>query len=129
MSAGKPVVTPEEIFAVNGKVRWVGLASNRGDVLLSQMRASVESLSPPEVDREFVALAPLTMIGVCERYSEYLKGVDYVVVWFHLAVCVYARLGSQVLAVSIEKDQQAVVSFLEWLEKKRSEVTTGRREL
>jgi len=123
MSGLNPVVTAEEVFTVNEKVRWVALTSERGEVLLNQMRAGVESYSTPEFDREFVGLGPLTILGVCERYSEYLKGVDCVVVWYRLVVSVYARLGAQVLAVSIERDRQAVVSLLEWLEKKQKEIT------
>lgn len=118
----KPLVTTDEVFAVNGKVRWVALASDRGDVLLNQMRAGVQPYSSTDVDREFVTLGPLTIIGVCEKYSEYLKGVEYVVVWFGLAVCIYARLGNQILAVSIEKDRDAIRAFEKWLEAKQKEI-------
>ena len=92
-----------------------------GEVLLDQMRPGVESYSPPQFDREFVAPGPLTMLGVCERYAQYLKGVDYMVVWYRLAVCVYAPLGAQILTVSIERDREAVANFLEWLERKQHE--------
>ena len=46
MVTEKAVVRADEVFAVNEKVRWVALASNRGDVLLNQMRAGVKSYSP-----------------------------------------------------------------------------------
>ncbi len=122
MNMQKPLVTADEVFAVNGRVRWVALASDKGDVLMNQMRPGLQSHSPTDVDREFVTLGPLTIIGVCEKYSEYLKGVEYVVVWFGLAVCIYARLGAQILAVSIEKDRDAIVAFEEWLEGKQKEI-------
>jgi hypothetical protein len=121
----KPIVTADEVFAVNRKIRWVAMASDGGDVLMNQMRPGMESYSPTDVDREFVMLGPLTIIGVCEKYSEYLKGVEYVVVWFGLAVCVYARLGAQILAVSIEKDREAILAFEEWLERKQKEITAS----
>ncbi len=122
MSMQKPLVTADEVFAVNGRIRWVALATDKGDVLLNEMRPGLQSYSPTDVDREFVTLGPLTIIGVCEKYSEYLKGVEYVVVWFGLAVCIYARLGAQILAVSIEKDRDAIVAFEEWLEGKQKEI-------
>ncbi len=122
MNMQKPLVTADEVFAVNGRIRWVALASDKGDVLMNQMRPGLQSYSPTDVDREFVTLGPLTIIGVCEKYSEYLKGVEYVVVWFGLAVCIYARLGAQILAVSIEKDRDAIVAFEEWLEGKQKEI-------
>ncbi len=70
----KPVLNADEVFAVDEKVRWVGLASSdKGDVLLNQMRQGVHSYSTPEIDDEFAALGPLTTLGVCERYSESLR--------------------------------------------------------
>lgn len=127
MGMQRPVVTAEEVFAVNGKVRWVALASNKGDVLLSQNRPGVPSHSPAAFDREFAALGPLTIIGVCEKYSEYLKGVEHVVVWYGIVACVYARIGTQILAVSIEKDSEAILAFEHWLERKQKEVTNSNR--
>lgn len=125
MSMQKPFVAADEVFAVNRKIRWVALASDRGDVLLNEMRPGVQSHSPTDMDREFVTLGPLTIIGVCEKYSEYLKGVEYVVVWFGLAACVYARLGRQILAVSIEKDREAIISFQDWLERKQRAIAAN----
>ena len=123
----KLLVTAEEVFAVNGKIRWVAMASDKGDVLLNQNRPGVPSHSPAAFDREFVTLGPLTIIGVCEKYSEYLKGVEHVVVWYGLVACVYARLGTQILAVSIEKDPEAIVAFEHWLERKQKEATKSNR--
>ena len=125
MSSEKLVVTADEVFAVNKKIRWVALASDEGDVLLNQMRADVQTYSSTEFDREFVTLGPLTILGICERYAEYVHGVDCIVVWFGLVVCVFARLGKQVLAVSMEKDREAIIAFEKWLERKRREITAG----
>lgn len=120
MTSTTPVVTADEVFGVNKKIRWVALTTARGDVVLNQMRPGVESYSSAQADEDFVRLGPLSMLGIAEKYSEYLKGVESVVVWFGLAVCVYSRLGSQVISVSIEKDNEAVSVFLSWLEKKKS---------
>lgn len=62
------------------------------------------------------------MLGVAEKYSEYLNGVEWITVHFGLAICVYARLGSQVISVSIEKDRDALDRFQAWLERKRHEL-------
>jgi len=121
MIENRPVVTADEVFAVNEKIRWLGLVSDRGDVLLNQMRPGVESYSPSQFDTEFITLGPLTILGVCERYSEYLEGVNCIVVWFGLAAFALGRLANQVLAVCIMKDRQAVINFQEWLEKKQKE--------
>ncbi len=123
MSPEKLVITADEVFAVNKKIRWVALASDEGDVLLNQMRPDVRTYSPTKFDREFVTLGPLTIMGICERYAEYVHGVDCIVVWFGLVACIFARLGKQVLAVSMERDREAVLAFEKWLERKRREIT------
>jgi len=115
-----PVVSPEEVFCVNRKIRWVALTTDRGDVIYSEQRQGVESFSPRQFDEGFVQLGPLTLIGTAERYSEYLKGVDHIVVWFGLVICVFSRIDSQVVSVTIEKDRDALSEFLDWLESKKS---------
>ena len=121
-----PIVTPDEVFAVNKKIRWVALATDKGEVILNRMRPGVRSRTPEGVDEEFVTLGPLTMLGVAEKYSKYLEGVENVAVWYGLMAHIYARLGHQVIAVSIEKDRLALVSFLDWLEGKQRESTTNK---
>ena len=115
-----PVVSPEEIFQVNKKIRWAALTTDRGEPLYNQQRPGVESFSPTPFDEEFVQLGPLTLLGAAEKYSEYLKGVDQIVVWFGRVIAVYTRIGSQVLSVTIEKDLDALSQFLGWLEIKKS---------
>ena len=110
----------EEVFALSEKMRWVALTTDRGEVILNQMRPGLASYSPKQVDEEFARLGPLTLIGVAEKYSEYLKGVEYVAVGFGTAICVYSRLGSNVVSVSLEKDQEALARYLGWLARKRS---------
>jgi len=117
-----PVVSAQEVFAVDGKIRWVALTTDKGDILVNQMRPGVHSYSPQDTDEEFVRLGPLTLLGVAEKYSAYVQGVDSVVVWFGLVACVYARVASQVISVSIEKDLNSVSRFLTWLEKKKTQV-------
>jgi hypothetical protein len=120
MAPVRPVVSPEEIFQVNKKIRWVALTTDRGDVIYYQQRPGVESFSPAQFDEDFAQLGPLTLLGTAEKYSEYVRGVDYIVVWFGAVVSVFSRIGSQVLSVTIEKDLDALSQFLSWLESKKS---------
>jgi hypothetical protein len=117
-----PVVTADEVFAVNSKIRWVGLATTGGEVVLNQMRPNTSSHTPTDVDEEFITLGPLTVLGVAEKYSKYLKGVEDVVVHYGLVIHVFVRLGSQILDVSIEKDDEALLQFISWLNRKKSEL-------
>jgi len=118
-----PVVLPEEIFRVNKKIRWAALTTDRGDVIFNQQRLGVESFSPAQFDEEFIQLGPLTLLGTAERYSDYLRGVDHIVVWNGVVISVFSRVGSQVLSVTIEKDRDALSEFLDWLENKKSAIS------
>jgi len=121
MTEMTPVVDADRIFAINNKVRWVGLVTAKGEVVLNQMRPGVQSYSPSELDAEFLRLGPLTLLGVEERYSQYMQGVMEIVVYYGLTVSVYARLGSQVIAISIEDDRNALSEVRAWLKIGRSE--------
>ena len=116
------VVTAQEVFSIDEKIRWVAITSRSGHVILNEMRPGVRSYSPTKADEEFAELGPLTLLGVAEKYSEYLSGVEWITVHFGLAICVYSRLGSQVISVSIEKDRDALDRFQAWLERKRHEL-------
>lgn len=122
MTATTPIVSAEEVFAVNSSVRWVGLVTAKGEVVLNKMRTGVESYSPHQIDEEYLRLGPLTMLGVEERYSKYLKGVQEIVVYYGVTASVYARLGSQIIGVSIEKDEHALADVRAWLKTKRLEL-------
>ena len=121
MTEMTPVVDADRIFAINNKVRWVGLVTAKGEVVLNQMRPGVQSYSPSELDAEFLRLGPPTLLGVEERYSQYMQGVMEIVVYYGLTVSVYARLGSQVIAISIEDDRNALSEVRAWLKIGRSE--------
>jgi hypothetical protein len=120
-----PIVTAEEVFEVSKGIRWVALTTDRGDALLNEMRPGVKSYSSPQFDDEFITLGPLTLLGVAEKYSEYLKRVDSVIVRYERVDCVYARLGSQILSVSIEKNVEQLSVLLAWLEKKQSQLQSN----
>jgi hypothetical protein len=86
------------------------------------MRPGVQSYSPPEVDKAFLELGPLTLLGVEERYSKYLQGVQEIIVNYGVTVCIYSRLGPQVIAISIEEGHDKVVAKVrDWLRQKKHE--------
>jgi hypothetical protein len=116
------VVSVEAVFAVNENVRWVGLVSARGNVILNNMRPGLKSHSSKEFDEEFLTLGPLTMLGVAEKYSPYLQELEAMVVWYGLMAMIYARLGSQVVAISIEDRENALSDVRSWLKKEKAEL-------
>lgn len=115
-----PVISADEIFAINRHIRWVGLVSAKGDVILNEMRAGLKSASAREFDEEFLKLGPLTMLGVAEKYSPHLKELEAIVACYGVMMHVHARLGSQVIVVSIENRKDALSDIRDWLKKKKA---------
>lgn len=64
-----PDFTPEDVFRLHPKIRWVGLASEKGEVVFVRTRPGVKSLSPEKEDRSFMELSPLLIVGACGRLS------------------------------------------------------------
>jgi hypothetical protein len=49
-------MTPDEVFAIHPGIRWAGLATAKGQVIFSEMRPGVKSLTPEEDDRVLLEL-------------------------------------------------------------------------
>lgn len=123
MTDSTPIVRADEIFAIDKSIRWAGLVTSKGEVVLNKMRPGVQSYSPSTVDEDLLKLGPLTLLGVEERYSQYLQGVQEIIVHYGVTISVYARLGSQVIAISIEEGHDEVVSKVrDWLRRKKREL-------
>jgi len=121
------VVDAEEVFAIDEHVRWVGLASARGKLIFSRMRTGVKSASPPGFDEEFLTLAPLTLLGVAERFSPHLQELEAVVSWYGRIGLIHSRLGSQVIVISIDGNGEALLKVKGWLENKKAQLGKNSR--
>ena len=62
------------------------------------------------------------MLGVAEQFSPYLNELEAIVVWYGLMALLYARLGQQVVAISIEDRDNALVEVRDWLKRKQAEL-------
>jgi len=47
---------PEDVFSVNPNIRWAGMATKKGQVIFSQMRPGIQTLTPEEDDRLLLEL-------------------------------------------------------------------------
>lgn len=105
-------ITPERIFALNGKIRWVGLATDQGEVLFSRMRPGVKSLSPEDTDNSFMQLGPMLLSGVSERLVPWAGPLEAVVSRYRKVVMIARKLGKMYLAFTINSDD---ADQLQWI--------------
>jgi hypothetical protein len=114
------VVSAEEVFAIDEHVRWVGLISARGDVIFSEMRAGIKSVSPQKFDEDYLTLAPLTLLGVAERFSPHLREPEAIVAWYGQIGLIHSRLGPQIIVISIDGKGEGLLKVKAWLESKKA---------
>ena len=55
--------TADEVLKLHPKIRWAGLASEKGEVIWGQQRQGLKSYSPEDADRAFVQMGPLITGG------------------------------------------------------------------
>lgn len=84
------IKTPEDVFRLHPKIRWVGLATNEGQVIFSQMRKGVETMTPEEDDRRLLEMGALVLRGVAERSSPYAGHVRSIAI-------LYAKFGELIV--------------------------------
>lgn len=107
-----PELSPERIFDVHPKIRWVGLATDAGDVLFATMRPGVESLSPETFDQSFMQLGPLLLTGVCERLVPWAGPLETVVSSYEKVIMLVTKLKKRYLALTIGKEDAGILSEL-----------------
>lgn len=92
------------MFLLHPKIRWVGLASEKGDVIFVKMRPGVNSLSPEEEDRSFMELNPLLILGACGRLSKWAGDVESIAIRYEKVVMFLIRNNGKILALTMEKN-------------------------
>jgi hypothetical protein len=96
-------LTSERIFNLHPKIRWAGLANDKGEVLFAKMRPGVQSLSPEAADISFMQLGPMLLSSVCERLAAWAGRVESVVTTYERVVLVVVKLDEHHLAFTVNR--------------------------
>ena len=96
-------LTPERLFNLHPKIRWVGLATDKGEVVFAKMRTGLVSLSPETADESFMQLGPMLLQGVCERLAPWAGPVETIVTTYEKVVLVVRKVDKQFLALTIDR--------------------------
>jgi hypothetical protein len=98
-------ITPEDIFKIHSKIRWVGLTSERGDVVFAKQRDGLKRLSPEEAEYSFMQMGPLLVTSICERMSPWTGAVGSIVVNYEKVTSLIMRVKDGYLALTVDKEQ------------------------
>lgn len=105
-------ITPEDVFKLHTKIRWVGLASERGEIVFARQRDGLESLSPAETENSFMQMGPLLVTSICERMSPWVGAVGSMVVNYDKVTALIMHVKDGYLALTVDK-QETPQSILE----------------
>ena len=100
-------LTAEEIFRLDPKIRWAGLAMPDGTVKFSRMRPGVDSLSPQADDDAFMQLGPQMILALFERFVKYVGEVRIATAEYEKIVMFIAKVKGCYMALTIDKEPQA----------------------
>jgi len=70
----------EEVLKKDSRIRYVAIVDRQFNVLVSQMREGVASLTPADSDRNFVQLMPPIILDAVEKLAPLLGSVESVTV-------------------------------------------------
>lgn len=91
-----------DILQVHPQIKWVGLASDKGEVIFSSMRPDTLSYSPTKDDRFLLELGGLIMEGIARRSSQWLGRSDFVLVADENTTQIIMHVRDRYLALTVE---------------------------
>ena len=95
---------PEDVFAVNSNIRWAGLATAKGEVIFSQMRPGVKSITPEQDDRLLLELRAQYITETSQRASRWAGSVEYIAVSYEKFMELIIILKERYVVVTLEKN-------------------------
>ncbi len=99
--------TAKRIFGLDARIRWIGISNERGEVLFSEMRPGVQSITPAEADREFVEFGALVVLSIFEKFAPHAGKISRCVVRFEKLAFIVRRLREGIMALSTEPSVNA----------------------
>jgi len=95
----------EEVLKRDSRIRYVGIVDRQFNVLVSQMRDGVDSLTPADSDRKFVQLLPPILLDAVEKlWAPLLGTVESVTVRYEKVLLVFFSKGNYVVVLSFAPD-------------------------
>jgi len=120
-------MTPEDVFAVDPNIRWVGMATSKGKVIFCEMRHGVESLTPEEDLRALLELRAQFMSDMCRTVSMWAGSTNYVAINYEKFTELIVILKDEYVVVTLEKGTPAASfdKITESIRAMESVITTG----
>jgi hypothetical protein len=94
----------EEVLKKDSRIRYVGIVDRQFNVLVSQMREGIASLTRADSDRSFLQLTPPIILDAMEKVEPLLGAVESVTVKYEKLLLVFFRKGNYIVILSFNPD-------------------------
>lgn len=95
----------EELLKRDSRVRYIGIVDRQYNVLVSQMREGVTSVTPAGTDRRIIQLMPPLLLDAVEKlWAQVLGAVELVTVRYEKMLLVFFSKGNCVVVLSFNPD-------------------------
>jgi hypothetical protein len=98
-----PKLEPDNVFALDPSIRWVGLATRQGNVVFSQMRSGVTSLTPEADDRLLLEVRGQYITEVCDQVDQWAGPTQYIAMVHERLTELIITLEGKYLAITLER--------------------------
>jgi len=105
--------SPDDVFRVHPKIRWVAWVSEEGRVRFCQMRPGVVSHCPEEEDFRFAEFNPLLLIGAGERMARWDGRVESVTVAYEKVLMYVRKFKDGILTLTVDKENDGTDAIRE----------------
>jgi hypothetical protein len=93
----------DDVFALDTKIRWVGLATRKGQVIFAQMRPGVESITPESDDRLLLELRAQYITETCGQVNQWAGPTEYIAMSHEKFIELIIILKERYLVMTLEK--------------------------
>jgi len=99
-----PELGPNDVFALDSSIRWVGLATKRGQVIFVQMRPGVRSLTPDTDDRLLLEVRAQYITDVCNQVDQWGGPTEYIAMAHEKFIELIIMLKEKYMVMTLEKN-------------------------
>jgi len=94
--------TVDRIFEIDERIRYVGIVDMAYHVIASQMRPGISSLTPTELDWNFVSIVPRTMLDSAKRLENDCGPFEIMTIRYRKAMIAIYRGDHYIIMLSFE---------------------------
>lgn len=109
----KPEEIPQQLFALDPNIRYVGVLNETKSLAVSKMRPGVKSVTSDDDDRYFMNVIPTVVLGAFQRLAKYAGELAIVTAQYEKISLMLFHVGGYAVVASAEtKALDAVLSKL-----------------